>query len=229
MLGRVHPERANVCLPRTEFTGSDGAKSHFICDASQFTVVLDDSDVHDPHSAKIRGEQIALMIVSALGLSNGSGYSVEVVNVVDGNGNSYVFGVRPYSSELEEDLRMEPMGEVYNDAVNLSSHNIFFRLAVSDYGRALKDEGDCATYCYRAIDSIKSSFSDNDKKGWKLMHEALNTNKDDIYRLIKFYADPARHGNWVKVPDTDSKIRWDMLEYTRNTLVAFMIYTLTTP
>ena len=125
VVGRILPERANVNLSRTDFRSSDGSVSYLQCDASQFTVVLNDNEVKDAYSAKIRGEQMALMIVSALGFSNGSGYSVEVIQVVDEEGNSFVFGVRPYSPELGTDLKIEPMDQVCTDAIRLSGHNIF--------------------------------------------------------------------------------------------------------
>ena len=75
--------------------------------------------------------------------------------------------------------------------------DVFFRLAVRDYLRAINVVGDCATYCYRAIEGINSAFvfkigSDR----WDDMHTALGTDRTAITSTIKDYADPIRHGNW---------------------------------
>jgi hypothetical protein len=59
--------------------------------------------------------------------------------------------------------------------------DLFFRLAIREYLNAFTRPLDCATYCYRAIEGIKSAFvSKTENDGWDDMHVALGTNRSDI-------------------------------------------------
>jgi hypothetical protein len=116
-----------------------------------------------------------------------------------------------------------PHDVVFHRAFNLANRDLFFRLALRDYLRAIVDSTDCATYCYRAIEGIKSAFvSKTGKDSWQPMHDALGTNRETIERTIKDYADPIRHGNWIAAKTTDSKQRWDMLLLTRSILLSYL-------
>jgi hypothetical protein len=100
---------------------------------------------------------------------------------------------------------------------------VFFRLAVRDYLRAILEVTDCGTYCYRAIEAIKSSFAfrtGNDR--WDEMHAALGTKRDLIETAVKHYADPVRHGNWLGARPTNASQRWTMLSVTRDVLAAYL-------
>jgi hypothetical protein len=55
-------------------------------------------------------------------------------------------------------LGFHPNGPILARAFNLANQNPFFRLALVDFLRAINDVLDCPTYCYRAIESIKSAF-----------------------------------------------------------------------
>jgi hypothetical protein len=104
----------------------------------------------------------------------------------------------------------------------LANQNIFFRFAIRDFLRAVKDPFECATYCYRAVEGIKSAFADR----WNEMHAALGTDPTVITNRIKVYADPVRHGNWAKAPDLDSAKRLQMLMLTKDILMRYLDHVL---
>jgi hypothetical protein len=60
-----------------------------------------------------------------------------------------VFGARPGN------LHFEPSDLVLVAAANFAAKDLFFRLALRDYARAITDVMDCALYCYRAIESVR--------------------------------------------------------------------------
>ena len=223
--GHVQPERADVSFSRIEMRLGDGHKVVASCDASQITVVLEGAAVDGWVAAQIMAADVAGIIIGALGFSLGSGYSVEILQVTEPDGTPHVFGVRPSGEPPNPTLGFEAHLPVFNRAFRLSGRDVFFRLALRDYLRAITVVGDCATYCYRAIEGIKSAFVF--KTGldrWDDMHTALGTDRDAITTTIKDYADPVRHGNWVNASPTNQYERWRMLLLTRDVLIKYLNY-----
>ena len=221
--GRVHPERADVSFSKIGMQLQGGGSVSASCDSSQVTVVLDVPSVDGWISAQIVAEDAANILVGALGFSLGSGYSVEMIQVTEEDGTPHVFGVRPTGDTPQRTLAFSPHIDVFNRAFRLSGQDVFFRLAVRDYLRAIRDVTDCATYCYRAIEGIKSSFAlKTGGDGWKEMHESLDTSRDSITATIKNFADPVRHGNWAAAPITTGQQRWQMLLLTREILEKYL-------
>jgi hypothetical protein len=217
--GRVHPERADISFSPVSFrTGSNG-RVVAQCDSSQLSVLLEIPDIDGWKSAQITAEHFAYLIVSALGFALGSGYSVEVIQVLEEDGTPHVFGVRPGT------LEFDPNNLIFNRALHLAAEDVFFRLALRDYVRAITDSIDCATYCYRAIESVKFSFVfKTGRDSWDDMHAVLGSDRYSIEREVKRFADPVRHGNWIAAPATDGATRLAMLAFTRNLLSKFLDY-----
>jgi hypothetical protein len=223
--GRVHPERADISFGRIEIKFGNDHKAIASCDASQVTVVLDSTAVDGWIAAHIVAADIAGIVVGALGFSLGSGYSVEILQVTEPDGTPHVFGVRPTGETPGETLGFAPHLPVFNRALRLSGRDVFFRLAVRDYLRAITVVADCAAYCYRAIEGIKSAFVfKTGIDSWDDMHTALGTDRTAITSIVKDYADPIRHGNWVNAKPTNKYERWKMLVLTREILAKYLDY-----
>lgn len=223
--GRVHPERADVSFSRVEMKFEGEGTAVASCDASQVTVVLDVSSIDGWIAAQIMADDVANILVGSLGFSLGSGYSVELIQVTEENGTPHVFGVRPQGGKPGQTLGIDPHIPAFNRAFRLSGRDVFFRLALRDYLRAITDVTDCATYCYRAIEGIKSAFVfKTGLDGWDDMHATLGTERDAITTTVKQYADAVRHGNWVNAKPTNKLERWKMLSLTRDILVKYLDY-----
>lgn len=221
--GRVHPERADIHFSTVEWQIPNEGRVVAHCDSSQITICLELSSIDGWATAYIAAEHFAMIIVGALGFSLGSGYSVELIQVTEESGIPHVFGVRPSGAEPGQTLGFDPHGPIFNHAFQLANANVFFRLALRDYLRAITDPTDCATYCFRAIEGIKSAFiSKTGRDRWDDMHAALGTDRATIDSTIKIFADPVRHGNWVNAKPTDGETRWKMLLLTRNILLSYL-------
>ena len=220
--GRVHPERADIHFSRIEWQLEGGGRAVAQCDSSQITIVLENPSVDGWISGLLIAEQLAHIVIGALGFSLGSGYSVELIQITEEDGTPHVFGVRP-TDAAGHSLGFDPHIPILNRAFQLACRDIFFRLALRDFLRAITDTADCATYCYRAVESIKFSFVfKTGADRWDDMHSALGSDRDSITRTTKDYADPIRHGDWVNAKPTDGVTRWKMLQLTRDILVKYL-------
>ena len=223
--GHVHPERAAVSFSRVEMNLVGGGSAAVSCDASQVTVVLDVPSVDGWIAACIVAEDVANIVVGALGFSLGSGYSVEILQITEQDGTPHVIGVRPVGEQPGQTLGIDPHGPAFNRATRLSGNDVFFRLALRDYLRAITEVNGCATYCYRAIEGIKSAFVfKTGLDSWDEMHSTLGTDRTVITNTVKQYADAVRHGNWIRAKPTTKMDRWRMLCLTRDILVKYMDY-----
>jgi hypothetical protein len=230
--GRVHPERAQIMISPIEWQIPDDGRVVVQSDSSQISICLELNSIDGWITAKLVAEHYAMIVVGVLGFSLGSGYSVEIIQVTEEDGTPHVFGVRPEGdvpNQTLQTLGFEPYMPIFNRAFELANQDVFFRLALRDFLRGINDAVDCATYCYRAIESIKASFVfSTGKDRWDDMHAELSTNKDEIKTIVKDYADPVRHGNWAEAKITDLYIRWKMLLLTRQILVKYLDYKIPT-
>lgn len=221
--GRVHPERADISFSQIQWQLHGGGTATASCESSQITLVLDAPSIDGWITAFVAGEQLAGIVVGALGFALGSSYSLELIQVIEDDGTPHVFGVRPTGSTPTETLGFKPHLPIFNRAFRLANRDIFFRLALRDFLRAITETLDCASYCYRSIESIKSSFvAKTGTDRWDDMHAALGTDRNSITTIVKDYADPVRHGNWVNAKATTSADRWKMLDLTRNVLAKYL-------
>jgi hypothetical protein len=222
--GRIHPERANVFFSPVSMGLDGGGTATVSCDSSQLTVALVHAAVDGWITAYLLAEDLTGIVIGSLGFALGSGYSAELIQVTEEDGTPHVFGVRPPNpNQPGQTLGFQPHDDVFNRALRLSGRDIFYRLAIRDFLQAINDAGDCATYCYRAVETIKSSFvHKTGRDRWDDMHAALGTDRAAITATIKDYADPVRHGNWVNAKPTDKFIRWKMLEMTRDILTRYL-------
>ena len=220
-IGRVHPERVSLYINHIEVPSKHG-RITFFCAASQVNITLDHADVHDWLSAHATMEHIAQVYVNAMGFALGCGYRVEITQVTDENGNIYVIGVQRDELSFE---RVEQQAIAALTA-EIARDDLHFCLAVQDYTNALVDYLDCASLCYRAIESISKAIgkSKNDNANWNTMHAALGTNRKTIDSTITEYAATARHGNWNEYKSISHDQRIEILKLTKSVLFTYMNY-----
>lgn len=223
--GRVHPERADINFGRLEVGTIESSRIVARCESSQLSLLLEGPEINGYVTAFLAAEHFARTVVSIIGFVLGSGYSIEIIQVSDEAGNSNVFGVRPTNGTPPVSLGFDPHGPIFERAFRLAGKDLFFRLALQDFVRAIVEVLDCATLCYRAIEAIKSALVFRTGiDSWQPMHDALGTDEVTIRQNVKNFADPVRHGNWAGAVPTDVNTRWNMLSFTRDILVRYIDY-----
>lgn len=219
--GRVHPERAEVNISQF-FESNEVASIRMYVGASQIVIHIDDPRIECVRSAHTISEHYAQAMVSSLGLANGCGYTAEITQILD-----YEFGVQVIGVG-EEELASEEHDMVFNNALRLTFRDPFFRFALLDYTSAITDKLGCANSCFRVFESLAKAIdgSKRDKYNWEQFHLALGTDKATIDRLVKNFADPVRHGNWVELADMTWDNRAEMLVFTKDVLIRYIAYAL---
>ncbi len=221
--GRIHPERADISFGPIVWRISEQERVKASCASSQVTILLELATIDGYITAHLAAEQFAHIVVGALGFSLGSGYSVELIQITEEDGTPHVFGVRPTCPTQGETPGFSPHNDVFNQAFTLANRDVFFRMALRDYLRAINNPVDCGAYCYRSIEAIKSSFSARSRdNGWAAMHASLGTDRSTIESTVKAFADPVRHGNWVGAKPSNTLQRWNMLKLTRDILFKYL-------
>lgn len=217
IFGRVLPERADVFFQPQVWKTQTADAITISCDASQLAINADLPSAGGYVDAFIIAEQVAQAVVSALGFALGTGYTVELLQVVTESNETYTFGVRPGN------LHFNPSDPIFIQAAELAKRDVFFRLALRDYVRAIGETLDCAHHCYRAVEAIKSAFAaDAHGDGWSKLHQALGTTHEEIDAVVKDFADPVRHGNWSEFKPTTADDRNKMLQLTRDILARYL-------
>lgn len=217
MTGRIQPERADVSFPPHTWERDTGESVTVGCESSQVVVRANLPGIADHVTAFITAEQVVQAVVSAFGFALGTGYSVELIQVLEEEGRTHVFGVRPGN------LDFAPWQPIFTAAAELCKKDVFFRMALRDYARAIRETMNCAFFCYRAIEALKSAFAAKTaQEGWTEMHAALGTSRRQIEAVVKEFADPVRHGNWFSLKPTTSGQRNEMLLVTRDALDRYL-------
>lgn len=221
---RVTPERTAVSLFTPHVWQNENAKFTVECDASQLIIRAEYSVDPGWLHALITAEHVAASIISAFGFANGCGYGVELVSIVPEEGQSLVIGVKPGNLEFAD------IDRAFLESSTLIKKDVYLRLALVDYTQAITQPIDCAHYCNRVIEALRSGIGmhlgltqgGNEGQLWLKFHEVLATNKAEIVATIKSFADPVRHGNWANLKPTTSEQRMSMLKLTKSILGSYI-------
>jgi hypothetical protein len=219
VIGRVLPERAAVGFEPVTWLAPDGVSVSVHCQCSQLNVHFDWPDPPDLATIFHSAEHVAEGVVGAFGFSLGTGYAIEMLQLIDGSGKTHVFGVRPGGLEFQAFV------DVFHKAEGLAKDDVFFRFALRDYMSAIRNPIDCAAYCYRAVESLKIAIESNSgskENGWVQLHRTLGTKREEFDKTIKELAHPIRHGNWMENPPPDAARRHAMLTLTRSVIARYL-------
>lgn len=122
--GRVHPERCAVTFSRIEMSIPNGGKAYVSSDSSLLTIIIDDDDLDGRHAAVIQAEQLASLVVNVLAYSLGFGYRVEISQIVQEDGQAFVYGATAIADGASA-LGFEEYSPIFNRMLFLAGRDFF--------------------------------------------------------------------------------------------------------
>lgn len=199
---------------------SEGTLSLFIRDSQILSIIETDEETKNIQYLKGLVEEYAYIIVDVLVYTSGVSYDVEVTSAITPSNEITFFGAeRPALQqhiEREGVYLEERLGNIWG--LYSESTNRHLRRALSDLRKASNYPLDSPFYCYRAVESLRHYFGDEDtdkKEEWERMRAKLGVEKEDIM-TIKEFADPRRHGDKIEITEEKRveilQTTWSMID-----------------
>jgi hypothetical protein len=221
----VHPERghAYLRLPAIQLRGFvSGSATLFIHDAQiMLSIVADEVAKEDELLPEFFRDVIG-RFVPLLGYQLGYSYEFEVLTWFEDKGATirhevagvqYPRDARPENPKPGDPPKPRMDWKIVIDALKHEYPQLLAR-AVRDINSAVRDAGDAAFHCYRAVESVKeyfqvTRFAGDEKKKCPAWQETWQTLKLDksILGDMKEAADTVRHGGTV-APNLQAQEKW---------------------
>jgi hypothetical protein len=208
--GKVHPERCLVSIPElrirvvTEDREIDGDLVFYVSLSQIIAIFSCDRLVQNYLTLKNSVEDLIRTAIDALGYTNGCGYDIEIIEIIDSLGNSpTVFGVgipAIRDSAKEAGVTFQNVMDVFRDPRGWR-----LKRCLADLREAIRVPQDTGFFCYRGIESLRQFFKQeketkDDKQSWEILRTELGVDRSDLDE-IKKWADPLRHGDSVAISD----------------------------
>lgn len=224
--GVVHPERADVNI--TDVTAQIGDIGEFKYSVLKSRIaghLSTKQPISNYRNAALIAERAVRGIADTLGFTNGCGYDVEIIQLLDLQNNSHqVFGVEEKivsSMKVSERLGAETVAELMK-----TKFGIYLERSFADLRESIRNPLDSGFYCYRAIECLMHYFKNIDntskKQAWVNFRAQLNI-EESILRDIQSASNPVRHGN---VGEKSELSREALLTKTWQVVEKFVSYAL---
>lgn len=221
--GRVHPERANVNirlpLIHVGFSREGLLKASVQVDLSQFTARVSGALDEDLFTERNGIGSVAQLFVDVLGLTNGCGYTVEIVGC-NRNGGTTIFGCDVPALAGDPPQAPADFQGIASLLLADGEGRLFpLRRALGDFRRAILEPDDTPFHCYRSVEALTYYFGKNPRQGRPKMCAALRIDNNWIRRELEIPAGEIRHGKLVTMTG-DDRVR--ALVGARSVLVRFI-------
>jgi len=240
--GVIHPKRVNfevnarftLQIKRPEF-GIDGVfgiefkNSEFI---AEYETAVDHTKKESANLETLRNyiDDAIRLVVDIYCYVKSYNYEVEIIKVeclelkID-----YTFDVQGEKNIHKDKKQTDDEFTNLIMFFSMRSNLDFLRHALTDFRRSIKYPAETATFCFRAIETIRRFYFDdmdiNDeskrrKKGWELFREALDFDRY-FFKDIERFALPNRHGEYPAITYPE---RETIMNKTRRIIDAFIEY-----
>lgn len=224
--GIVHPERADVNVTNvTAQIGHIGEFKYSVLKSRIAGQLTTQQPILNYRSAALIAERAVRGITDTLGFTNGCGYDVEIIQLLDLQTNSHqVFGIEEKivsSLKVNERLSAETVADLMK-----TEFGIYLERSFADLRESIRTPLDSGFYCYRAVECLMHYFKDTDdtskKQAWVNFRTQLVI-EESILRDIQSASNPVRHGN---VSEKSELSRETLLTQTWQVVEKFVNYAL---
>lgn len=233
--GKIHPERVNFTigtkLPLYIEHEGFNIKGEIVLEIEKSNIsisfssenIYSSANSSDLETLKNIIEESARMVVDSYCYVKSYAYEVEITDIKCEKLNlEYTFGVQGEWNIVKDDNtsneEFTKILKLFSDPQNTSMNLIF-----ADFRRAIKYPSMTASFCFRAIETLRQysfeniSITDDDKRrkaGWKKLGTELGFTEQD-FDMIKKFALPNRHGTYPKIT---YKEREQIMNFTRSVI-----------
>lgn len=213
LYGTIHPTNAPLSF-QTPFTANIGGELEvqIIVVGGHFQALALDPVPSDPSAIATLVNRLAAVVqgvVDAYTFLTGRAYIVEVDGgfahsraiFLDQRGFPLAVGLDPTP---DQSIEPETMQRYTGAALNVSA----VRLALADISSALRQPADSGFYAYRAIESMRLWYQDQEPRtddraeGWKRLRDDAAIRRDELDALVEL-ARSRRHGAEAEISEVD--------------------------
>jgi hypothetical protein len=224
--GRVIPERATVNtsefifgIPESEDV-PEGKLCVQIIYSQIFARYFGSGAVKNILTLRNTVEDSVRVILDVLGYFKGYAYDAEITQMIKPfSTENVVFGVDVAAIGGLVEKSGISIEDIFK--VLFKPGGVYLREAFSDVREAMKSPRDTGFYCYRSIESLMNccakmnniSVKNNKSRAWREFRTTYSIEESDI-KWIKEFADPPRHGDFLKETRMTDKNRADLFKKT---------------
>lgn len=220
--GDVHPNRASVSLdldPFTVETEQGELEVDLSIFASKITVIVA-SEIEWYH-LDLRNivRSLVRSHINAFAYSVGYYYDMEISSVILPDDTRITFSIE--HPALSDVLEEKNSNELIRRAINAGNGEggQYSRRAISDFRDALEFADDTTFYCYRALESLKQFYAEeemDDTKMWDNLWDELEMDNDLAVGEMNEFSKDLRHGEPRYIPgetrDEHIKFTWKAID-----------------
>ncbi|AUN42565.1 hypothetical protein ASU32_23160 [Tsukamurella tyrosinosolvens] len=229
-MGVVHPVAGGWFLEKPLLISSGGDDVRLTLNRSAFNmqvIAVDEPSDSVPTDeivigALLKHEPTLKGVLDALSFHVGATLTAEFINGNVGTAahlGTYLRNERFATTGENGRGAGEQLGPFAETAVGLPA----VRFALADIAQAMKLDGDCGFYCYRAIESLRQTYVGEGagarERSWASLHADLGTERKGILAAIQEDAEARRHGDHS--PSTPEE-RADWVTWSRNVIDVFI-------
>jgi len=227
--GRVHPERAQVSinLPGRKCTiidkgcGISGEMSTDISCSQICVIYSSETGVVDILTLKNAVEDAIRLQLDILGYVLGCGYDAEITQAIAlDTHEKHVFGVGIPVIEQRKNQNFEQILNLFN-----VDESDYLRRCLADLREAVKTPKDTGEFCYRAIETLRKFFAqqnglddnkrDECNKSWEILRNELVVERKELDEIAVFAVDIRHGGTMLITSDNRARIfglTWDIVD-----------------
>lgn len=233
LLGKAYPLRAMLNVPIHEFIAlrrgsADQMRVRMSIFSNEITSYLDTDSEMDIYDLRNAALNLASKIVSAVGFYAGISWQIDISHILCRELDlDFVFGaeIECLVNRKERSQFPEFLKKVYRFNADEA---VFLNRCFSDLQAAMSHPIDTPFYCYRAIESLRHlcGFRYRLRKEceqWSKLSQ-LSGKKWEDTKILKDYANSARHGNHMDISGVQRKeffiVTWGLVDGFLNSIDA---------
>lgn len=220
--GRIYPENAGVNISQTELQHMSQfgtLQIEIFAHGSQLLIEVQTEDTtNDIFTIKNLVKSSVSSLTDPLSFLVGKRVNVEILGVITPSGRKRVFGVELHyiSGKISQEEIQDKWLPKIMDAYQTEA-SPYIQRAFRDYRLAMEYGEDTGFYCFRAIESLRQFFkNEDDAESWERLRDTLDVDRSTIEDGVQNYSKKRRHGDVYSITGEERQqileTTWDIIK-----------------